>query len=149
MTTSALDPRHAEAPLQDALRDSPVALIHGPRQSGKTTLAHMVCNPLGFEYVSFDEDDVRNAARSDPAGFVDMREIQRPRYSRAYKLDVAQGGVVGTASPVGEIERVIVQSIDGSNRTESSRASPAEHQHVLDVECWTSTRDFRAQLVKH
>ena len=82
--------------MQDALRDSPVTLIHGPRQSGKTTLAHMVCDPLGFEYVSFDEDDVRNAARSDPAGFIAnlsapviLDEVQRvPEIFPALKLEV-------------------------------------------------------------
>ena len=96
MTMSGFYPRHAESPLQDALRDSPVSLIHGPRQSGKTTLAHMVCDPLGFDYVSFDEDAVRNAAQSDPAGFifnlstpVILDEIQRvPDIFPALKLEV-------------------------------------------------------------
>ena len=80
----------------NALGDSPVTLIHGPRQSGKTTLAHMVCDPLGFEYISFDEDVVRNAAQSDPPGFIAnlstpviLDEVQRvPEMFAALKLDV-------------------------------------------------------------
>ena len=96
MTMGSFYPRHAESPLMNALRDSPVTLIHGPRQSGKTTLAHMVCDSLGFEYFSFDEDVVRNAARSDPTGFIAnlstpviLDEVQRaPEMFTALKLEV-------------------------------------------------------------
>jgi uncharacterized protein len=45
-------------------------LIHGPRQSGKTTLARTVGGPRGYRYVSFDDEAVLAAARSDPVGFV-------------------------------------------------------------------------------
>jgi predicted AAA+ superfamily ATPase len=63
-------PRLAEQPLRESLGDSPVVLIHGPRQCGKTTLARNVCEPLGYRYISFDDDVARAAARADPAGFV-------------------------------------------------------------------------------
>ena len=87
-------PRLAERRLTEALEDSPVVLLHGPRQCGKTTLARMVCDlmplsrgrrrleldgsPLatvlprdrGFEYRSFDDEVLRTAAEADPAGFV-------------------------------------------------------------------------------
>ena len=63
-------PRLAERPLRDALADSPVVLIHGPRQCGKTTLARAVCDPQGYLYITFDDTVARNAARADPAGFV-------------------------------------------------------------------------------
>ena len=63
-------PRLAEQPLRESLEDSPVVLIHGPRQCGKTTLARSVCEPLGYRYISFDDDVARAAARADPAGFV-------------------------------------------------------------------------------
>ncbi|MBI4729502.1 MAG: ATP-binding protein [Acidobacteria bacterium] len=45
-------------------------MIHGPRQSGKTTPARLVGERRGYRYVSFDEDAVRAAAERDPAGFV-------------------------------------------------------------------------------
>jgi predicted AAA+ superfamily ATPase len=63
-------PRLAEAPLREALADSPVTLIHGPRQSGKSTLAQAVGGPRGYAYFTFDDDVARSAATSDPAGFV-------------------------------------------------------------------------------
>ncbi|MHB0971536.1 MAG: ATP-binding protein [Thermoanaerobaculia bacterium] len=65
-----LIPRIATERLTEALADSPVVLIHGPRQSGKTTLARAVAEPLGYEYLSFDDAVVLAATEADPAGFV-------------------------------------------------------------------------------
>jgi hypothetical protein len=39
---SVFYPHFAESSLTEALADTPVVLIHGPRQSGKTTLAQKV-----------------------------------------------------------------------------------------------------------
>jgi uncharacterized protein len=50
--------------------DTPAVLIHGPRQSGKTTLARTVGEPRGYRYVSFDDEAIRRAAQNDPIGFV-------------------------------------------------------------------------------
>lgn len=63
-------PRLLARRLREALRDTPAVLIHGPRQSGKTTLAREVGESRGYRYVSFDDDATRAAARSDPVGFV-------------------------------------------------------------------------------
>lgn len=65
-----LYPRRVTPRLKDALADTPVVLIHGPRQSGKTTLAREVCGPMGYAYIGFDDDVLRSAAQSDPMGFV-------------------------------------------------------------------------------
>ena len=79
-----LHPRFIESRLAEALEDSPVVLIQGPRQCGKTTLAQMVCAPdylqggarlgeadnRGYGYISFDDDVVRAGAAADPMGFV-------------------------------------------------------------------------------
>lgn len=84
MSDAAFHPRQAAPLLREALDDSPVVLVHGPRQCGKTTLAQAVGGPLGYDYLSFDERTVRAAAEADPAGFVDtlpqrviLDEIQR------------------------------------------------------------------------
>lgn len=63
-------PRFLAPRLREALTDTPVVLIHGPRQSGKTTLARSVGERRGYRYVSFDDDVVRAAALADPIGFV-------------------------------------------------------------------------------
>ncbi len=77
-------PRYLAARLREALADTPAVLIHGPRQSGKTTLARTVGEPRGYRYVSFDDEAVRDAARRDPVGFVEglprrtiLDEVQR------------------------------------------------------------------------
>ena len=63
-------PRFAEPRLVESLSDSPVVLIHGPRQCGKTTIARMAGDARGYSYFSFDDDVIRSAAQADPIGFV-------------------------------------------------------------------------------
>ncbi len=62
--------RRASPRLEEALLDTPVVLIHGPRQCGKTTLARLVGDPRGYAYFSFDDQVVLAAAAADPVGFV-------------------------------------------------------------------------------
>lgn len=66
----ALYPRFAGQRLVEALADSPVVLIHGPRQCGKTTLARMVGDKAGYAYFTFDDPATRDAALADPVGFI-------------------------------------------------------------------------------
>ncbi len=70
MTDSTFHPRFVRAHLLEALTDSPVVLIHGPRQCGKTTLACAVGDEMGYTYLSFDNDVLRASAQTDPVGFV-------------------------------------------------------------------------------
>jgi len=77
-------PRYLAARLREAIADTPAVLVHGPRQSGKTTLARSVGEPRGYRYLSFDDEDIRAAARRDPVGFVEdlptrtiLDEVQR------------------------------------------------------------------------
>lgn len=70
MNALSFYPRHLQARIEEALADSPVVLLHGPRQSGKTTLARQVGEARGYAYVTFDDDTQRAAAESDPVGFV-------------------------------------------------------------------------------
>lgn len=89
-------PRHLEPRLRQALRDSPAVLVHGPRQSGKTTLARTVGEAKGYEYVSFDDADAVTLAKADPAGFVArlpersiLDEVQKaPEIFSALKLTI-------------------------------------------------------------
>ena len=70
MPRETLHPRFAAPTLEDALEDSPVVLIHGPRQSGKTTLAQAVGGKRGYAYFSFDDAVALEAATTDPVGFI-------------------------------------------------------------------------------
>ena len=70
MPELTLYPRYARIRLEEALVDTPVVLVHGPRQCGKTTLARMVGDAAGYTYITFDDDVQLAAARFDPVGFV-------------------------------------------------------------------------------
>ena len=88
-------PRYVERRLAEALEDSPVVLLHGPRQCGKTTLVQFTCAPnylkwgddyftwgeerfgvgvsqqhRDYQYITFDDAVARDGARADPMGFV-------------------------------------------------------------------------------
>lgn len=96
MPTTARHPRFAESRLAEALSDTPVILLHGPRQCGKTTLTQSFGNPRGYAYFSFDDDVTLSAARTDPVGFagelpdrVILDEVQRvPELFTALKAAV-------------------------------------------------------------
>ena len=84
MSEIVLYPRYARIRLEEALVDTPVVLVHGPRQCGKTTLARMVGDAAGYTYITFDDDVQLAAARFDPVGFaadlpdkVVLDEVQR------------------------------------------------------------------------
>jgi len=103
MKPAKLIPRLVEARLREALDDSPVVLIHGPRQCGKTTLTQRVGRKLGFAYLSLDDDVSRAAAEADPMGFVAdlpervvLDEVQRvPSLFTALKVAVDRDRVPG------------------------------------------------------
>jgi uncharacterized protein len=87
-------PRYAARQLTAALEDTPVVLLIGPRQCGKTTL---VRDLLGDDrrYVTLDEETALEGARHDPAGFMrglrqaTIDEVQRaPDLLRAIKRSV-------------------------------------------------------------
>lgn len=63
--------RHIKAGLDAALDDTPVAVVVGPRQAGKSTLASVVTEERGARYVTLDDDGPREAANGDPTGFVE------------------------------------------------------------------------------
>lgn len=75
-------PRFIEGRLREALADTRVVLITGPRQSGKTTLARKVAD-TDMPYVTLDDQTVLDAASADPVGFlrtydrVVIDEVQR------------------------------------------------------------------------
>lgn len=96
MQEPAIHPRLLEPRLIEALADTPVVLIHGPRQCGKTTLAQMVGEARGYTYFSFDDDVTLAAAKADPVGFVgDLPERTAiPRHSLAKTSGAAGLGTV-------------------------------------------------------
>jgi predicted AAA+ superfamily ATPase len=62
--------RHAEARVLDALRDTRIVALVGPRQSGKTTLARKIATDRGMNFITLDDEQFRQFAIDDPAGFM-------------------------------------------------------------------------------
>jgi hypothetical protein len=89
-------PRYIEPALRAALADTPVVCVLGPRQVGKTTLVQRL--EPNRDYISFDDQNLLNAASNDPLGFVQglpkkvtLDEVQRvPELLPAIKLSVDQ-----------------------------------------------------------
>ncbi len=63
-------PRHAEARVREALTDTRIVAIVGPRQSGKTTLARRIADDDGRPFITLDDEQYRRFAEDDPIGFV-------------------------------------------------------------------------------
>jgi hypothetical protein len=70
MDTSGHHPRLVTPRLREALADSPVVLLHGPRQCGKTTLARSLGADDGRRYLTLDDPATFLAVQADPTGFV-------------------------------------------------------------------------------
>jgi predicted AAA+ superfamily ATPase len=88
-------PRKLKSHMDAAMKDTPVVLINGPRQSGKTTLVKEYSPSL--PYYTLDDDNALTAAKSDPIGFINridkaiIDEIQRaPELMRAIKVSIDQ-----------------------------------------------------------
>ena len=157
-------PRFIEPRLAEALEDSPVVLIHGPRQCGKTTLAQTVCapsqlnwggdtlswrgTPLSFlssherdyEYISFDDDNLRTGAQTDPMGFVYdlperviLDEVQRvPELFTALKLEVDRHRVPGRFVLTGSSNILLIPKLADSlaGRMEVVRLHPLSQDEI-------------------
>ena len=133
MQGTALYPRYLGRHLLEALEDSPVVLVHGPRQCGKTTFAQSVCAPdhttdalrhpeTSYWYVSFDDDVVRAGAQLDPMGFVAdlperviLDEVQRvPEIFSALKLAVDRRRTSGRFLLTGSTNVLLVPTLADS-----------------------------------
>jgi len=85
--------RHA---VDIALKDTPVVLINGARQTGKTTMVKAIAKARGATYVTLDDHPTLEAALSDPPAFIQglgklavIDEVQNaPNIFRAIKASV-------------------------------------------------------------
>lgn len=94
MNTPALYPRRIEPRIAEAMLDTPVVLLAGPRQAGKTTLVRQMAGK-GLRYLTLDDELTLLSAREDPVGMIRsldravIDEIQRaPQLLLAIKKSV-------------------------------------------------------------
>ncbi len=179
-TKSRLYPRYAERPLKEALADSPAVLIHGPRQCGKTTLARMAYppqylqwsdgtvmqwddgEPMEFSnvnYVTFDDDVARDAAETDPIGFVNdlpdrviLDEVQRvPSIFTALKMAIDRERIPGRFLLTGSSQVLLVPKVSDSlaGRVEIIRLHPLAQCELSDQSPVFLDRLFSGEFKGH
>lgn len=70
MAAVATIPRHANELIVEALTDTRIVAVEGPRQAGKSTLCAGIAHAQGMTSTTLDDPAARDAARSDPTGFL-------------------------------------------------------------------------------
>lgn len=144
-------PRFAAPRLLEALEDTPVVLVHGPRQCGKTTLAQMLAEPQGYSYETFDDDRLRMSAEADPIAFVAdlpsrviLDEIQRvPGLFTSLKREVDRDRSPGRFLVTGSANVLLVPRLADSlaGRMEILRLHPLSQSELAGTRS-----DFLEQL---
>ena len=62
--------RNIHAAVRRAMADTPVVLLNGARQTGKTTLAQELATAPGSQYFTLDDAATLALAAGDPFGFL-------------------------------------------------------------------------------
>lgn len=96
MSDAQIVPRHAAGRVAEALADTRIVTLEGPRQAGKSTLCASIAQSRGMRAVTLDDPTVRRGAVEDPAGFIAglgdgafIDELQRaPELVLALKAEV-------------------------------------------------------------
>lgn len=148
--------RFAAKRVATALRDTPVVMLIGPRQCGKTTLVRQFLSKER-EYVTLDDDTVLEAARNDPTNFVrgfnmvTIDEVQRaPELLRAIKLSVDSDRRAGRFLLTGSANILTLPKVSESlaGRMEIVTLMPISRAEILGKEPTFLKMAFRSKLVK-
>jgi uncharacterized protein len=118
-----MNDRHITPQIWDALQDTPVVFLQGPRQCGKTTLVRQLIS-AGYhaEYVTLDDASALEAALADPDGFVAalpeqvvLDEVQRaPDLFRAIKGSVDRRRKPGRFLLTGSAQALVLPKVSES-----------------------------------
>lgn len=115
--------RNLTPKLLDALGDTPVVLLNGARQTGKSTLAkQIISDGYPARYLTLDEAPVLSAAKDDPAGFlagldgpVVIDEVQRaPELFLAIKVEVDRNRRPGRFLLTGSTDALLLPGLSES-----------------------------------
>ncbi|MCB2204841.1 ATP-binding protein [bacterium] len=134
-------PRFILPRLKEALKDTPVVLIHGPRQCGKSTLVKMYGDELGYQYLTFDDENILASAVSDPVGFCKelpekaiLDEVQRvPKLFRSIKEMIDSDRKPGRLMLTGSANVLLLPELSDSlaGRMEVLRLGPLAQAEIM------------------
>lgn len=116
--------RNITGKILDAITDTPVVLITGARQTGKSTLVQRLAglNHTNRQYITFDILTILAAAQSDPQGFIEglegsviLDEIQRvPELLLPIKTSVDKNRVPGKFLLTGSANILLLPKVSES-----------------------------------
>lgn len=126
--------RNIKSQLEKAITRSPVVLVTGARQTGKSTLVKELGQQHGYTYLSLDNLQTLQAAKSDPAAFIAgitkpiiIDEVQRvPEIFLAIKEDVDNQRTNGRYILTGSANPLLIPNLGDSlaGRMEIIRSMP-------------------------
>lgn len=143
MASELLLARHAQPAVELALSDTRVVVVLGARQVGKSTLLEQVASAEGSgrQVITLDDQAVRSAAATDPAGFiaalrtpVAIDEIQRvPELMTEIKLRVDGDRTPGQFAITGSANLLEMKQVKDSlaGRAEYLRLHPFSQGELL------------------
>ncbi|MCF7800259.1 ATP-binding protein [Candidatus Babeliales bacterium] len=114
--------RYLEKKILDALEYSPIILLRGARQTGKTTLAKVISAEKNYNYLTFDNLTTLVAAKNDPISFISrsekpiiLDEIQRvPELFLPIKSDVDENRIPGRYFLTGSADPLLIPKLGDS-----------------------------------
>ncbi len=133
--------RFVEHRVEEALSDTPVVLVTGPRRAGKTTLVRKM-GEAGRTYITLDDQTALEAARTDPSGFIRgldraiIDEIQRaPDLLLAIKKTVDEDYRPGRFLLTGSANVLTLPRVADSlaGRMETLRMLPLSRAEIIGV----------------
>ena len=149
--------RFVERRAEEALSDTPVVLIVGPRRAGKTTLVRKM-GEAGRTYITLDDRTTLDAAQSDPVGFIRgldraiIDEVQRaPDLLLAIKKTVDEDHRPGRFLLTGSANVMTLPRVADSlaGRMETLRMLPLAHAEVEGIKPTFLERLFEGKLRGH
>ncbi len=113
--------RLQEEALAESLSKFPAVILHGARQTGKTTLAKMPSIGGNRTYITLDELGIRETARSDPGallagiGKLTIDEVQRePEILLSIKMDIDRDRKAGRFLLTGSANMLLMKKVSES-----------------------------------
>ena len=142
-----MDPvgRHMRPRVEDTLEWARVVMLHGARQTGKTTLARAIVESRGGTYASLDDDAQRRFAEADPITYlvdqrhplaVDEVQLGGDRLIRAVKQLVDAEQTPGRFLLTGSTDFLTVPNISESlaGRVQMLRLSPLSEAELAGTQ---------------